>query len=466
MILVININKFTGFFIRGSTSGVTRGFWRAPRALAIDDIDCQLRLAHQRRMSRFARHSLCFFSAAVAIACGDSDARIIVLDPAADEASASAPVYGVFTSVETPENEATYLGLTTTLAGEAALDTASALEAPASSRFYAPRDGGFFAIGSNDDFSITRYAVDDDRRILETGRMSMAAIGVTRLQNRVVFVSATKAYYIDESAAQLVVWNPDAMTIERTIALPEALGEGYLGYSTDLPFGRFPLVDDRLFIPVGWYNFETGVARELTGLAVIDTNTDSVISYSETERCPGATELAFDDNGDVYFGTGVNYPFYAHAADPARRAAARPACILRIRAGEQVFDPDYLASLASMTGGLQGMGLTDAATPGSAYVQVIDEAVLPWSAVGDEDTFWETPAWSWWKVDLRSGEAALDPALPASAPYMTSYEVDGRRYISRQMGDNQSRLYELAADGAHRPSVTLVGSIRGVARIR
>ena len=69
------------------------------------------------------------------------------------------------------------------------------------------------------------------------------------------------------------------MTIDRTIALPEALGEGYLGYSSDLPFGRFPLVDGKLFIPVGWYDFEAGAARELTGLAVIDTDLDTVVSY-------------------------------------------------------------------------------------------------------------------------------------------------------------------------------------------
>ena len=94
-------------------------------------------------------------------------------------------------------------------------------------------------------------------------------------------------------------------------------------------------------------------------------------------------------------------------------------------------------------------------------MQVIDEAVPSWSAVADEDTFWETPAWSWWKVDLRSGRAVIDPALPVSAPYMTAYDVDGLRYVSRQMGDNQSRLYELAADGSHRPSFTSIGSIRG-----
>jgi hypothetical protein len=81
-------------------------------------------------------------------------------------------------------------------------------------------------------------------------------------------------------------------------------GDGYQGYSTDLPLGRYPLVQGRMIIPAAWYDFERGSARALTGLAAIDTETDCVLSYSETDRCAGATELAFDDNGDVYFGTG------------------------------------------------------------------------------------------------------------------------------------------------------------------
>jgi hypothetical protein len=99
-------------------------------------------------------------------------------------------------------------------------------------------------------------------------------------------------------------------------------------------------------------------------------------------------------------------------------------------------------------------------------VQVIDERVLPWADVTDEDTFWERSAWSWWKVDLRSGQATLDPELPASAPYMTSYEVDGHRYVYRQSGDGGSRLYELSPTGAHSPAFSSIGSIRGVARLR
>lgn len=60
---------------------------------------------------------------------------------------------------------------------------------------------------------------------MERGRLSFAGLGVTRLQNRVVFIDESKAYYIDETGAQLIIWNPRDMLIERTVALPAALGE-------------------------------------------------------------------------------------------------------------------------------------------------------------------------------------------------------------------------------------------------
>jgi hypothetical protein len=357
------------------------------------------------------------------------------------------PLYAVFTQVETPEGESAYLGVTDTLDGEVKLDLSRALEVPGASRFYAPTSGGFFALGSNEDYSITRYDLDEQGRPEESGRLSFAGIGVSRLLFRAVFVSETKAYYIDHTQAQIVIWNPSTMKIERSIELPEELQNGYEGYTTVLPYHRYPLVQDRLFIPVSWYNFEEG-------------------TYTETDRCAGASELAFDANGDVYYGTSVNHPFYAFAQDPEQRAEERPGCILRIRAGEEQFDPDYLVKLSDVVKGGVAMGLTDGAEPGIGYVQVLDEDEQRWSDVASEDEFWESAAWRWWRVDLATGSAELDDEIPASAPYMTSYEVAGRRFVSRQTGAGDSRLFELSSSGQHLPALTSPGSIRGVARVR
>lgn len=91
-------------------------------------------------------------------------------------------------------------------------------------------------------------------------------------------------------------------------------------------------------------------------------------------------------------------------------------------------------------------------------------ARLAWGDIADEDAFWESTEWQWWRVDLRSGKAVRDAELPAGSPYMTSYEVDGRRFISRQTSDGESRLFELSADGQHKPAFRSLGEIRGVAR--
>ena len=373
-------------------------------------------------------------------------------------------MYAVFTRVDSPEGETSYLATTDSLSGGNELGLAHALESPGSSRFYAPPTGGFFALGSNEDLTITRYDIDEQGRLGVTGRLSFANLGVTRLQHRAVFVSDSKAYYIDNTQEQLVVWDPGAMKIVRSIPLPEQIGDGYEGNSTVLPYMRFPLVEGRLFIPVGWENDEARTARNATGLVVFDTATDEVISYTETERCPAATELAFDDNGDVYFGTNVNYPFY-FTPDEATRVGSRPGCVLRIRAGEQAFDENYLLDLAAVVDGGVAMGLTDGSEPGVGYVQVLDESLKPWAEILDEDTFWGEAAWRWWRVDLAAGTASLDQHIPASTPFMTSHEVDGKRYVSRQTDDGESELFELSSDGEHRSVLRIAGDLRGVARL-
>jgi hypothetical protein len=373
-------------------------------------------------------------------------------------------LYAVFTRLESEEGETSYLATTNSLASEAKLDLADALEAPGASRFYAPPAGGYFALGSNEDLTLTRYDIDAAGTPRLTATISFAQLGVTRLQHRAVFVSESKAYYIDNTQAQIVVFDPSAMEIVTTIRLPEQVGDGYEGNTTVLPYLRFPVVDGRLFIPVGWENDTARTARHATGLVVFDTTTDEVVSYTETEACPAATELAFDDNGDVYFGTNVNYPFY-FTPDEQTRIASRPGCVLRIRAGEQAFDEDYLLRWVDLVDGGVAMGLTDGPEPGVGYVQVLDENVKPWAEIADEDTFWGEAAWRWWRVDLRNGTATLDDLIPASTPFMTAYEVDGKRYVARQTADSESELFELSSEGEHRSVLRIDGDLRGVARL-
>jgi hypothetical protein len=376
-------------------------------------------------------------------------------------ADAAKPLYAVYTQVRTPDGRTNYLSLTDSLLAPAELDPQSALEVPGYSRFYAPDTGGFFAIGNGEALTITRYDVLGGGSFNETGRVSFAGAGVTWLHYRAIFFSETRAYYVDNTRPQIVVWNPREMTVTGTFELPPQVADGYEGYETILPFYRFPVANDRLLIPVSWIDRAGDRARDATGLVVVDTATDSVVSYSETERCAAATELAFDDNGDVYFGTDFYHPLY----NAAVRGVSRPGCVLRVRAGEEEFDDAYLLRLSELADGRATASLTDAARPGVAYISVLDEERLPWASFADEPLFDE--AWEWWRLDLRSGTAELDPNIPPSGPGVSSHRVGNDRYIVRSVGGQESsQLFRLADDSVHEPGFTAPGYITGIARIR
>lgn len=378
--------------------------------------------------------------------------------PAADEEAA---LYAVYTQIRTVEGRTNYLSLTETLAAPAELDVSSALEVPGFSRFFAPDGGGFFAIGSGEDMSITRYDVTADRKFHESGRVSFAGVGVTWMHYRAIFFSPTRAYYVDNTRGQIVIWNPEEMTISGSFDLPLEVAEGYGGFETFMPFYRFPVVDDRLFIPVSWTDRQGGSARNVTGLVVVDTANDTVLSYTETDRCPAATEIAFDDNGDVYFGTDFYYAMY----DIAVRGVSRPGCVLRIVAGEQAFDDDYLLRLADVTGGRATLSLTDGARPGTAYISVLDEAQMPWETFAAEPLFDEV--WQWWTLDLHTGQASHDPGMPISGPGVSSHPLGPDRYVVRSLDDqSRSQLYRLSADGHHEAGFLAPGLVTGLARVR
>jgi hypothetical protein len=417
-------------------------------------------------------------------ACGDRDVVVTAVEteegpaPATEQSSgttaaeqsegttgsadpAPAPLYAVYTQVRTVDGRTNFLSLTDTLAAPAELDASKAMEVPGFSRFFAPEGGGFFAIGSGEDMTITRYDVTDTDQFEESGRVSFAGVGVTWMHYRAIFFGPTRAYYVDNTAAQIVVWNPQEMTVSKTFALPDVVVDGRDGYETFFPFYRFPIVGDRLFIPVSWVNREAGLARDVTGLIVVDTRTDAVLSYTETDRCPAATEIAFDDNGDVYFGTDYYYPMYSAAV----RGSTRPGCVLRILAGEDAFDADYMLSLAQVTGNRATLSLTDGPVPGVAYVSVLDEARLPWSEFAAEPRFDE--AWEWWRLDLASGEATVDTNMPVGGPGVSSHPLGLERFVVQSLADqSRSQLFKLSPDGEHEPGFSAPGLITGLARVR
>src|SRR5699024_11988474 len=143
--------------------------------------------------------------------CSD-DSSIASPEPEPDEA-----LYAVYWRLDTPDGRTNYVSLVNDLMG-GEVNPAEALEVPGRSRFYAQPQSNYFLIGNGENLTFTKYKLSEEGSKFKEGeKFSLANEGVTSLQARTVFLSDTKAYYIDNTQGQVVVFNLEK--IENTASL-------------------------------------------------------------------------------------------------------------------------------------------------------------------------------------------------------------------------------------------------------
>lgn len=421
----------------------------------------------------FTRDSSLAFAAAVAAllqaACSNEDTTALARaelpaapqqEPEGEQPAAESPAFVVLASIDNPEGRTNYAGLVDPAGEDAEFDTDAAIEVPADGRLYAPPSGGYFGIGDSEGLVVIRYEVDAERNLRENGRLSFAGVGVRSFSNTMVFVSATKAYFLDEANLQVVVWNPAELTIDGTIDVSELEREGY--QRVLFPLFHSVVRGDRVLASVAWQN-EEGEFRKATGLLVLDTARDAVARVEETDRCAGAQDIIVGSNGDAYFASSVDPVVW----DASVRGVERSGCILRVKAGAESFDPDYRLLLSDATGGGVAYGLTGTNDPDRPYIWALDETVTPWSASEPIDSF-GAAAWGLWRLDLETGTAVPDDSVPLSGPTRGSlwFEADERRFLMRPAADyRSSQLFEATTDGLEL-RLSSPGFIQGFARVR
>ena len=392
------------------------------------------------------------------VGCNEND------DGPGPNGGAEGPLYATFIRVDNPDGRINYVALTEDLEQGTEVDLTNALEVPGFSRRYAPEGGGFFAIGDGEDMTITRYTINENNEFVEENRISFAGQGVTQMHWRNEFLSPTKAYYVDVTQGQIVVWNPEEMTITKTIMLPEQVADGYQGYNTSVGFFDFPIVDNRMYIPLEWLNFNTKEGLEATGLVVVDTQTDQVLSYTETEKAPAATNFVVDTNGDIYFGTSGYYLAHGFVKDGINRPNGG---ILCVKAGEMTFDESYYVSFSSLTGNERtGVSLASAPGDGIAYTTLLNEETTSWSEIVDFRSYISSSGWEKWKVNLRTGEAELEKGLPASGPGADTRLIDGEPYVFSFNDFGSTTVFKLNTTGNHEEKLTVDGLLNLVVKVR
>ncbi len=410
-----------------------------------------MRAAALRSTGRLPR-LLAVIAATAMVACSGNDAN----ERAGGSPETPALLLG--TRVWDDTSTTSYFHVVSSIEAGTAIDASRAVEVPGAAKLYAIEGVGWFAIGGGEAPTITRYTLDDEGRLDEDDTISLQDYGIENLWDTLYVVSPTKMYYPDRDGQRLIIIDPSAMEITGEVDLGQTGREGFLSLYS---YAHLERGSDLLF-SVAWVDWnETDSILGETGLVVLDTETEKVSKFEVDARCGGITTPVETSSGDVYFVSSA----LAAAAHRLDRLDTAP-CALRVRAGDDAFDADYLESLEELT----GSALAGEPVPGGGseiFLRVFDEGL---GTVADGALTWELTsqsAWRWLRWTPGTYDVSPVDALEPSTSDVLWFRLDGKVYGTETTEDySETTLIELTAEGGPRRALTAPGFLHGVARIR
>lgn len=374
----------------------------------------------------------------------------------------SGPLYAIGGYFIDPDgNWLAYLATVDDLSAAGQVDVDGAIEFPDDMVYGSPGDGAVY-VGDGGRPVIQKWVLGEGDRLEKAAEMGIGQYGIETgigALEAMHFVSAEKAYFIDPGTLQAVVWNPTTMETVEAISLA--------GFAIDGMFNALSSVHrdgDRLLI-WGRYWREDDTAAPLTRLAMLDVKTDAV-TYADDERCGNITFEATDSAGNLYL---ASHP--VQAASVTAGAAGDPAagaCILRVKAGADDFDPDYMVDLNALVG---GTAATIMPGPGDTAF------ILVWE--GDPftpDNFFmahRLDSWAFHSIVLGDEADTLTrvPGIPLQGGYASAFtaDVDGVEvpFMVSVDGDfEQGTLYDMSDPGAFRAALQVPGFPGQAIRLR
>ena len=400
------------------------------------------------------------------LACEDST-RIIDVprgaeapDETLEPAPALDPLYAITGTTFGPEGNSSYVALVPSLERGTEIDYGSVLEVAGGASIFGLDGKRFFAVGYDEQPTITRFDIDDDSRFVERESVSLQGYGLASMwrdPGLVPILSDTKAYIIDSDTRSVVVWDPASMLVSGSFVLEGVADSTY----TDLAFEPDPTRRGEELLIVATHQSESASAPFST-LIVLDTANDRVASVVREERCGGLWSSVQVANGDTYFATG---PWDAAQNHALGAAVAGPPCVVRVKAGEVAFDPGYFVTASELTLGRATGGLVSGPND-SAYVKALEETELP--AGADFDAVWGGAAWHWWQVDLGASTAAtLVEDLPSSSAGGGELVVQGRAYALNVAADfATTTLVDMSGEAGPSEQLSVRGWPYGIVRVR
>jgi len=376
-------------------------------------------------------------AAALALGCSD-EATVIGPQTPEPEGPATNPAILIGVYVPTPDDRNIYVGAVPEVPnGE--LDYSSFLE-------FGSVDvstyGGFVYVWDREPANLTRFTVNQDLTLSEGPTLSFASYGANGGGGEIVYISPTRAYMLAPSLEVVIVWDPTRMLI--TGSLPVTPPErAEIVNDTFAHSGR--VVGDSVIWQLNSLNMDALVTHRSAAVAIMSATSDEPWQIVEDTRCVATDGGYLDANGDFYLRAGAYWGYFA-AFGPD--AASNRACVLRVRAGERSFDPDYLRDMRELTGtyiNYPWFHVQD-----DLYlVQSWDPAVPLPAEPGDFWTADLVPR----LVNLTTGESQPYPDIDGTKMISSAeYDVDGVRYYEMNPegfadGAPKSVIAELRPEG-------------------
>jgi hypothetical protein len=351
------------------------------------------------------------------------------------------PLYAVTTQVLTQDPVESYVVVTSDAEKTASLSLDGAVKVTGRALGVGiPKSGSVYVV-SDESPVVTRYTLNDSGRLESAGTVNFGTEqGVASLgeyQANFQFISETKAYYFDGATAQVIIWNPTAMTVTKTLQLDELVIDGTL-----LAFsGAVVKVGTQLIMPVGWRP-EVGVGiTKRAAVVSIDTETD-VATIATDDRCGYTHDAAVGSDGQVYIATEA----YGAAVRRTQGAEAPEPCLLRFNPTTRAFDPTFYRSLEALVGG----GTAGALIPGpqgTAYVRVLDESIAPVTEGTHPRTVASGTGWQWWELNLSTLTATRKPEFPSTSGSVFLFESENQTLYTEFGAGAASTTFRVLEEG-------------------
>jgi hypothetical protein len=384
-------------------------------------------------------------------------------DAPADDGGAGAPAEGALFAVPTQVYSADFATSTSYISLVPSLDVArieldDAREVDG--RGTVAKLGQYFYIASSSKPVVERFSLAADGSLKPAGSLNFSNYGVPEYFTidawGGVLVDAEKAYVFNGTDGSHVAWNPATMEITGSIDGPGLVQEGYNLESIAVVRGK------RMYRIFTFLNYDTWeFMADKQYLAVYDLEKDELLSVTEEDRCPQLYNRPFvDEKSDIYFSGWVWTPGLALTGDyPA-------SCALRIKDGEDSFDPDWQLNFAEEVTGGREAGVMRYLGNGQALLDVFHDERVTIDAETDPQELMNTANWRTWTFDLETKEGGPIEAFDFKAGGYSDVRVDGRNFLMVPNEDySETTSYEMI-DGQPKQGFKIQGSVDYVVKLR